>query len=102
MEIRKCTVAEAAAVGKFYDATIKFMDEHGVNHPKWLYKIFPTTEYAVDAARAGTQFICADGENILGGVRPERRPRRQLLEGRVVEKFVGGRIFGSSRVCGCS
>lgn len=52
MEIRKCTVAEAAAVGKFYDATIKFMDEHGVKHSKWLYKIFPTTEYAVDAARA--------------------------------------------------
>ena len=65
MDIRKCTVDEAAIVGEFYDATVKFMDDNGVNYPRWLYKIFPTTDYAVDAARAGNQFICAAGEEIL-------------------------------------
>lgn len=65
MEIRKCTVEEAATVGEFYDATVKFMNDNNANYPKWLYKIFPSTNYAVDAARAGTQFICADGDKIL-------------------------------------
>lgn len=65
MEIRKCTVNEAAVVGEFYENTVKFMDDNGVNYPKWLYKIFPSTKYAIDAARAGNQFICTDGENIL-------------------------------------
>ncbi|MBR1645681.1 MAG: GNAT family N-acetyltransferase [Selenomonadaceae bacterium] len=65
MEIRKCTVAEAEIVGEFYDGVVKFMNDNNVNYTKWLYKIFPTTSYAVDAARAGTQFVCTDGEKIL-------------------------------------
>lgn len=65
MEIRKCTVAEAETVGAFYDAIIKFMDDNNVNYPQWIYKIFPSTKYAIDAARAGTQFICVNGEKIL-------------------------------------
>lgn len=64
MQIKKCTVDEAAAVGEFYDAVVKFMDDNNVNYPKWLYKIFPSAKYAVDAARAGTQFICAIGKKI--------------------------------------
>ena len=65
MEIIKCFVEEAEAVGTFYDETVKFMDDNGVNYPKWRYKIFPTTNYAVDAARAGDLFVCMDGEKIL-------------------------------------
>lgn len=64
MEIRKCPVAQAEIVGEFYDNVVKFMDDNGVNYPKWRYKIFPTTDYAGDAARAGTQFVCVDGEKI--------------------------------------
>ena len=65
MQIKKCPVAEAAAVGKFYDETVKFMDEAGLNHPRWLYKIFPSMKYALDAARDENLFVCVDGEKIL-------------------------------------
>lgn len=64
MTIRKCTVNEAAAVGDFYDAVVEFMNDNNVNYPQWRYKIFPSKKYAVDAARAGNQFLCADGEKI--------------------------------------
>ena len=65
MEIKKCTVEEAAAVGAFYDEIVKFMDEHGVNYTKWRYKIYPSIDYALDAARAENLFSCVDGEKIL-------------------------------------
>ena len=65
MDIRKCKVEEATAVGAFYDSIVKFMDDNGVNYPKWIYKVFPSTDYAIDAARAGTQFICVDGGKLL-------------------------------------
>lgn len=64
MQIKKCPVIMAAAVGEFYDATVKFMNDNGVNHPKWIYKIFPSTEYALKVARADELFICEDGDKI--------------------------------------
>ena len=39
--------------------------ENATRRRRWPYKIFLTTDYALDAARAGNQFICADGEKIL-------------------------------------
>ncbi len=65
MEIRNCTVAEATAVGEFYDSVVKFMDDNNINYTKWRYKIYPSTDYAGDAARAGNLFVCTDGEKIL-------------------------------------
>ncbi|MBR7024724.1 MAG: N-acetyltransferase [Selenomonadaceae bacterium] len=64
MEIRKCTVAESKSVGEFYDRVVKFMDANNVNYTKWRYKIYPSTGYARDAARAGNLFVCIDGEKI--------------------------------------
>ena len=81
MEIRKCAVSEAAAVGEFYDATVKFMEDNGVNYPKWIYKVFPTTDYAVEAARAGNQFICADGEEILAAFVLSENPEGDYSKG---------------------
>ena len=64
MEIRKCPVAQSKAVGEFYDSVVKFMDDNGVNYPKWRYKIYSSTGYARDAARTGNLFVCVDGEKI--------------------------------------
>ena len=64
MEIRKCLVAQSKSVGEFYDSVVKFMDDNGVNYTKWRYKIYPSTGYARDAARAGDLFVCVDGEKI--------------------------------------
>ena len=81
MEIRKCIVDEAKAVGAFYDEIIKFMDNNGVNYPKWLYKIYPTTNYVIDAARIGNQFICADGEKILAAFVLSENPEGDYSKG---------------------
>lgn len=90
MIIRKCTVAEAAAVGEFYDATVKFMDDNGVNHPKWLYKIFPSTGYALDAARADTLFICADGDKILAAFVLSENPEGDYSKGTWSQNLLRG------------
>ena len=81
MEIIKCTVDEAAKVGEFYDAIIKFMNDNGVNYPKWIYKIFPSTKYAVDAARSGTQFVCMAGEKILAAFVLSENPEGDYSKG---------------------
>ena len=81
MEIRKCSVEEATTVGAFYDEIVKFMDDNGVNYPKWIYKIFPTTDYAVDAARAGNQFVCVEGEKILSAFVLSENPEGDYSKG---------------------
>lgn len=81
MQIRKCTVDAAAAVGEFYDATVKFMKDNGVNYPKWLYKIFPSTDYALDAARDGTLFVCTEGEKICAAFVLSENPEGDYSKG---------------------
>lgn len=81
MQIKKCPVSEAAAVGEFYDAIVKFMDDNCVNHPKWLYKIFPSTEYALKAAKSDTLFICADGDKICAAFVLSENPEGDYSKG---------------------
>lgn len=106
MKIKKCPVEEAAAVGAFYDSTIKFMDDNGCNYPKWIYKIFPTTNYAVDSAKENNLFVCVDGEKILTArtwkkiyralrldIVPSNFPAKKLYEA-CGFKFVGAADLG--------
>ena len=93
MEIRKCAVSEAAAVGEFYDATVKFMEDNGVNYPKWIYKVFPTTDYATDSARAGNQFICTDGEKILAAFVLSENPEGDYSKGAWSQNLADGEFL---------
>lgn len=90
MQIRKCTVDEAAAVGEFYDATVKFMNDNDVNYPKWIYKIFPSTEYALDAARDGNLFVCMEGEKILAAFVLSENPEGDYSKGNWSQNLADG------------
>ena len=81
MEIRKCPVEEAAAVGAFYDSTIKFMDDNSCNYTKWRYKIFPTTNYAIDSAKENNLFVCVDGEKICAAFVLSENPEGDYSKG---------------------
>ena len=90
MEIKKCTVEEAAAVGAFYDEIIKFMDANNVNYPKWIYKVFPSIDYALDAARAENLFVCVDGEKILAAFVLSENPEGDYSKVKWSKNLVAG------------
>lgn len=93
MEIKKCTVEEAAAVGAFYDEIVKFMDEHSVNYPKWIYKIFPSIDYALDAARAENLFSCVDGEKIFAAFVLSENPEGDYSKGAWTKNLAAGEFL---------
>ena len=62
MEIRKCTAADLASVGLFYDKVVSYLDDY----PKWVYKVYPSEASARGTIANGHQFVCCEGEQILG------------------------------------
>lgn len=65
MQIRKCQEAEIVPVGAFYDDVVLWLDHH-INYPKWMYKIYPSENWAREMTEAGEQYICVDGKKIVG------------------------------------
>lgn len=65
MEIRKCTEAETAAAGAFYDSVVAWLDRH-INYPKWVYKVYPSEESVRAMTALGTQYICLENGEIAG------------------------------------
>ena len=65
MEIRKCREVDVAATGAFYDAVVFWLDQH-INFPKWMYKIYPSESWAREMTEKGEQYICVDGQKIIG------------------------------------
>ena len=65
MKIRKCEIADVNAVGEFYDEVVKALCE-SVNYPKWTYRVYPSTDFAREMTLAGEQYVCTDGEEIIG------------------------------------
>ena len=66
MQIRKATTEDIEALGRFYDNEVSWMDAHGCNYPRWTYLGYPTTSTVEWTIGEGTQFICTEGEEILG------------------------------------
>ena len=65
MIIRKCTEEDIPAVGRFYDDVVKYLCEH-INYPNWVYQIYPSEGSAEEMIREGSQFICMEGDRIIG------------------------------------
>ncbi len=65
MEIRVCTEGDIVTVGAFYDGVVKHLCEN-VNYPKWTYKEYPSEGSVRRMTEAGCQFVCMDGEQIVG------------------------------------
>ena len=59
MQIRKCCESEIARTGAFYDSVVKWLDEH-VNYPEWMYRIYPSEEFARERTEAGEMYICVE------------------------------------------
>ena len=66
MEIRKAGKCDIVALGRFYDAEVKWMDENNCNYPLWTYQGYPTTSTVEWTVGEGTQFVCFEGKELLG------------------------------------
>ncbi|MBQ8148007.1 MAG: GNAT family N-acetyltransferase [Lachnospiraceae bacterium] len=65
MEISVCNEADIIAAGAFYDRVVKYLCEH-INYPKWRYKDYPSEQSVRAMTQEGGQFICKDGDTIIG------------------------------------
>lgn len=66
MIIRKALQSDIVALGKFYDEQVRWMDENECNFPKWTYKGYPTESTVRWTIGEGTQFLCVEGDEIVG------------------------------------
>ena len=66
MQIRKCVETDIIPLGRFYDEEVKWLDDHHCNYPLWTYKGYPTQSTVEWTIGEATQFICTEGEEILG------------------------------------
>ena len=65
MIIRKSTEKDLVSLGAFYDEVVLWLDNH-INYPKWMYKEYPTESSVRTQTEAGSQYICLDGDKIVG------------------------------------
>ncbi|MCH5159706.1 MAG: N-acetyltransferase [Clostridiales bacterium] len=65
LEIRKCEVAEAQAVGEFYDRVVADLCAN-INYPKWTYKVYPSVDFVREMTLEGSQYICLNAGVIVG------------------------------------
>ena len=81
MIIRKCGEADIAAAGAFYDGVVSWLDRH-VNYPKWICRVYPSVESARKMTKAGCQYICLDGGEIIGAFVLNTDPQGAYEKGR--------------------
>lgn len=89
MIIRKCSEDDIEAAGRFYDRTVKYLCEH-TNYPKWTYKEYPSESYVREMVEAKCQFICVDGEEIVGAFVLNDDPQGAYENARWSRKLSGG------------
>lgn len=65
MIIRTCNEEDIAAVGRFYDNVVKYLDDN-INYPKWRYKEYPSEKSVREMTKAGYQFMCIEDDRIVG------------------------------------
>ena len=81
IRIEKCTEADVAAVGAFYDRVVRWLDAH-VNYPKWVYRVYPSEGSVREATAAGEQYVCLDGDAIAGAFVLNADPRGNYRKGK--------------------
>ena len=81
MQIRKCREADVAPAGAFYDSVVLWLDHH-INYPKWMYKIYPSEISVREMTAAGEQYLCMDGEKIIGAFALNAEPQGNYQKAR--------------------
>lgn len=74
VEIKKCSLEDIGLVGKFYDDEILYMDEHGLNYPKWIYQTYPSQTSVKEATKSGTQYFCTVELRVCGAFVLDENP----------------------------
>lgn len=72
--IEPCGADDIEAVGQFYDNEILYMNNHGVNYPKWQYGQYPSARSAAAATENGTQYLCRQHGQIVGAFVLDEQP----------------------------
>ena len=81
IEIEKCREAEIARVGRFYDDVILWLDDH-VNYPRWIYGTYPSEDSVRAMTEAGSQYVCMQGESVVGAFALNAEPQGNYRKGR--------------------
>ena len=58
LEIRRAEDKDIKIIGDFYDEQVLYMDENGVNYPRWMYKNYPTEQSVREAVANEEQYYC--------------------------------------------
>ncbi len=64
--IRVAKTIEAKKIGAFFDDVVLYMDNRGENYPKWTYKVYPSTSFAVSMAEKGQLYLAIEDGELLG------------------------------------
>ena len=89
VEIRKCLEADIARTGQFYDGVVLWLNEH-VNYPRWIYGVYPSEQSVRTMADDVTQYICTDGESILGAFALNARPQGSYQKAQWMRELADG------------
>ena len=87
--IRKCREDETARVGQFYDRVIAWLNDH-VNYPRWIYRVYPSERSVRIFAKTGSQYICEDGDAILGAFALNDEPQGSYRNGKWSRELADG------------
>lgn len=66
MEILHCTMAHLDMAAAFYTEVTAYLTAH-INYPKWTHGAYPARESIRAAIEKGVQYLCLDGETVVGG-----------------------------------
>ena len=64
-EIRRCIEEDIVRTGRFYDSVVRWLDDH-INYPRWVYRDYPSEGTVRTKTAANAQYICLDGDTIVG------------------------------------
>ena len=63
--IKKCSIGDEKKAGEIYDKVTKYLTET-INYPRWMYKSYPSTEYAATMIKSGSQYIIECDGKVVG------------------------------------
>ena len=117
IEIRPCLPAGISRVGRFYDNVILWLNDH-VNYPRWIYGVYPSERSVRALVEEGSQYICVEGQSILGAFALSDKPQGNFQKGQwsqnlaigenmvlsalAIDPKAQGQGLGSRIICYCA
>ena len=80
MEIRRCRTEEIEKTGAFYDSVVLWLTEH-VNYPKWVYGIYPSTDFVKEMTEDESQYVCLKDGRLCGAFVLNEDPQGKYQKG---------------------